>query len=402
MRLSETLRIVLINILQNKIKVILTSLGIIVGAVTIVMVIAIGKGGEEEIRSQFSGLSAETIYVNLDYKKLGNNTKISSIPKITMDNMNEIMEESTTLSGIYLRANSQEQVMMNGKKDYSSVVGVTEQYSEVSNLRVAYGADITEFDVEDSAYVAVIGDIVASKNFKSAEDAINNMIRIGNINYKIVGVLEKTGDALQGINPDESIFIPFSTASEYVFKGKEIMPPQVVALAGKLSLVDKAKAEIMSTLDYVLEDSSFYVLEDTGSRIEAATKSATTMKMLLISVATIVFVVGGIGIMNVLFVSVKERTKEIGILKALGSSKFEIMVQFLLESIIISVFGGTLGVLLSYCIMPIMKYTNIAVSPSIGGKVIALFFAILTGTVFGIYPAYKAAQLKPIEALNYE
>ena len=161
-------------------------------------------------------------------------------------------------------------------------------------------------------------------------------------------------------------------------------------------------AEIKDTLNYILEDGSVYELSDAGSRIEAATKSAKTMNLLLMSVATIVFVVGGIGIMNVLFVSVKERTKEIGILKALGSSKKDIMLQFLLESVIISLFGGIVGVLISNYLMPLMKYTDVPVSSSLSGKIIALAFALVTGTVFGLYPAYKAAQLKPIEALNYE
>ena len=126
------------------------------------------------------------------------------------------------------------------------------------------------------------------------------------------------------------------------------------------------------------------------------------MKLLLMSVATIVFIVGGIGIMNVLFVSVKERTKEIGILKALGSSKKDIMLQFLLESVIISVFGGLVGIVLSKYIMPLMKYTNIPITPSLNGEIMALLFAVVTGTIFGLYPAYKAAQLKPIESLSYE
>ncbi|WP_230311896.1 ABC transporter permease [Turicibacter sanguinis] len=126
------------------------------------------------------------------------------------------------------------------------------------------------------------------------------------------------------------------------------------------------------------------------------------MNMLLIAMATIVFIVGGIGIMNVLFLSIKERTKEIGILKALGSSKEEILLQFLFESVIISTFGGIMGVLLSYLLMPLMKYTNTPVSPSIEGQIIAIIFAMITGTLFGLYPAYKASQLKPIEALSYE
>ncbi len=399
MRFSEILRIVYTNIMKTKAKVLLTSLGIIVGAATIVMVIAIGRGGEEEVMSQFSGLSAETIYVNPNFA-LGAETDMDNIPKLTIENMKQILEESTTLSSIYLRGNSYKETTINGKKEQLSVVGVTESYSEVSNLKIEYGEDITDIDVEDGTNAVVIGSELASKYFMKPEDAIGSEIRIENRTYFIIGVLQRTGDGMQGISPDDSIFVPFSTAAAFIFD--QGITPQIVALAKDISLVEKGMAEIKDTLNYILEDGSVYELSDAGSRIEAATKSAKTMNLLLMSVATIVFVVGGIGIMNVLFVSVKERTKEIGILKALGSSKKDIMLQFLLESVIISLFGGIVGVLISNYLMPLMKYTDVPVSSSLSGKIIALAFALVTGTVFGLYPAYKAAQLKPIEALNYE
>ena len=399
MRFSEILRIVYTNIMKTKAKVLLTSLGIIVGAATIVMVIAIGKGGEEEVMSQFSGLSAETIYINPNYA-LGANIDIENMPRLTTNHMNQIMEESTTLSAIYLRGNTYEKAIINGKEEQVPIVGVTEEYSKVSNLQIEYGEDISSIDVEDVTNVAVIGEGIASKYFMKAEDAIGSEIKIKNRSYVIIGVLKRTGDGMQGLNSDESIFIPYSTANKFILNSNTI--PEMVGLSKDLSLVKKSMFEIKDTLSFVLEDGSLYEITDAGSRIEAATKSAKTMKLLLIAVATIVFIVGGIGIMNVLFVSVKERTKEIGILKALGSSKRDIMMQFLLESVIISLFGGIVGILVSNYTMPLMKYTDIPVSPSLEGKVIALIFAIVTGTVFGLYPAYKAAQLKPIEALNYE
>jgi putative ABC transport system permease protein len=397
MRLAETLKIVFINIIQNKFKVILTSLGIIVGAATIVMVIAIGKGGEEEVRAQFSGLSAETIYVNPDYS-LSANLDLKKIPKLTIENMNQIMEESTTLTGIYLRADNYKDTIINKQKGSSQVVAVTEEYSKVSKLNIVYGSDITDLDVEDGTNVVVIGDLIAKKYFMGAEDAVGNTIKVGDGKYKIIGVLERKGDGIQGLNADETIFMPYSTAEKNILD--ENTMPEIVAMAGKVSLVEKAMKEIKSTLNYVLDDGSVYILEDAGSRIEAATKSARTMNMLLISVATIVFIVGGIGIMNVLFLSVKERTKEIGILKALGSTKGDIMMLFLLESVIISIFAGIVGVAVSYYLIPLMSYTDIPVYPSVEGQVISLTFAVLTGTIFGLYPAYKASELKPIEALN--
>lgn len=399
MKLLEMLRIVMINILQNKVKVMLTSIGIIVGSVTIVMVIAIGRGGEEEVKAQFSGLSAETVYVNLDYMKIGNKD-FSEIPKLTQDLMEQMMDESQTLKGIYLRGDAYSEVTLNGKTEYISVTGVTEEYSLVSNLETAYGENISEFDVEEMTSVAVIGEGIAKKYYPNVEEAIGSTIRIGDKAFTIIGILERKGDGLQGLSADDTIFIPFTTAEQSILN--EYTMPQIVALSKDLSTVKFSMKEMKSTLNYVLDDGSYYTLEDAGSRIEAATQSAGTMNMLLIAMATIVFIVGGIGIMNVLFLSIKERTKEIGILKALGSSKEEILLQFLFESVIISTFGGIMGVLLSYLLMPLMKYTNTPVSPSIEGQIIAIIFAMITGTLFGLYPAYKASQLKPIEALSYE
>ena len=399
MKLLQMLRIVMINILQNKVKVMLTSIGIIVGSVTIVMVIAIGRGGEEEVKAQFSGLSAETVYVNLDYMKIGNKD-FSEIPKLTQDLMEQMMDESQTLKGIYLRGDAYSEVTLNGKTEYISVTGVTEEYSLVSNLETAYGENISEFDVEEMTSVAVIGEGIAKKYYPNVEEAIGSTIRIGDKAFTIIGILERKGDGLQGLSADDTIFVPFTTAEQSILN--EYTMPQIVALSKDLSTVKFSMKEMKSTLNYVLDDGSYYTLEDAGSRIEAATQSAGTMNMLLIAMATIVFIVGGIGIMNVLFLSIKERTKEIGILKALGSSKEEILLQFLFESVIISTFGGIMGVLLSYLLMPLMKYTNTPVSPSIEGQIIAIIFAMITGTLFGLYPAYKASQLKPIEALSYE
>ena len=399
MKLLEMLRIVMINILQNKVKVMLTSIGIIVGSVTIVMVIAIGRGGEEEVKAQFSGLSAETVYVNLDYMKIGNKD-FSEIPKLTQDLMEQMMDESQTLKGIYLRGDAYSEVTLNGKTEYISVTGVTEGYSLVSNLETAYGENISEFDVEEMTSVAVIGEGIAKKYYPNVEEAIGSTIRIGDKAFTIIGILERKGDGLQGLSADDTIFIPFTTAEQSILN--EYTMPQIVALSKDLSTVKFSMKEMKSTLNYVLDDGSYYTLEDAGSRIEAATQSAGTMNMLLIAMATIVFIVGGIGIMNVLFLSIKERTKEIGILKALGSSKEEILLQFLFELVIISMFGAIMGVLLSYLLMPLMKYTNTPVSPSIEGQIIAIIFAMITGTLFGLYPAYKASQLKPIEALSYE
>lgn len=398
MRLSEILRMIGVNLIQNKSKVLLTSLGIIIGTLTIIMVIAIGRGGEEQIARQYTNMSAETVYVNVSF---GQNMNMSSVPRLKPEHIDTILDENPYLKGMYLRCTTSQEAVIGREKKHVNLAGVTGGYGEISNLLVEAGADFSDADLEEGSRVVILGADIAKENFGSAEDAVGATIRIGNYSYEVIGVLQKKSEGLQGLSPDVTVFLPYLTAQEDgVFNDYSF--PQAVGLAQNTKVIEKAKARMKSTLDYLLEDSTMYNVEDAGSRIDAALESARTMKMLLISVAAIVFLVGGIGIMNVLFVSVKERTREIGILKAIGTSKHDILLQFLLESMGIGLFGGIIGVLLSYGAMPLMKLTDIAVVPSIGGKVAALIFAVSTSAIFGFYPAYKASVLKPIDALNYE
>lgn len=368
MRLSETLRMIGVNLAQNKSKVLLTSLGIVIGTLTIILVIAIGRGGEEQIARQYSNMSAETVYVNVSF---GQDMDIAAIPRLEPEHMATILEENPYLKGIYLRRTSSQEAYIGREKKTLNLVGVTGGYGEISSLPMDAGADFSDADLEEGTRVAVLGADIAKENFGSAEDALGESIRIGDRSYEVIGVLEKKSEGLQGLSPDVTVFLPYLTAQEDgLFQDYSL--PQAVGLALNTGVIDKAKARLRSTLDYLLDDITMYNIEDAGSRIDAALESARTMKMLLISVAAIVFLVGGIGIMNVLFVSVKERTREIGILKAIGAAKRDILLQFLLESMGIGLFGGIVGVLLGYAAMPIMRLTSIAVVPSVGGQAAAL------------------------------
>lgn len=400
MRFSEILNITFINLIQNKFKVILTSLGIIVGTVTIITVIAIGKGGEEEVKKQFAGLSAGSVFINIDYTKP--DLDFNKLPILDEEKMKIIKEDSNSVSSVALNVSGNSQVEILGKDEVEPVIGITNDYQGINNFVVKFGEELSVDHDEFEKKVILLGINIAEKYFKDEESSIGRSIKIKGKSYEVVGVLERKGDGMQGVSPDQSIFIPYSTAYKYVYNKKNSIP-QGVVLINDIDKVTEGILSIKSSLEYIFDDEAEkFAVEDAGSRMEAASASAKTMNLLLMSVASIVFIVGGIGIMNVLFVSVKERTQEIGILKALGSSKKDIMTQFLLESVLISSFGGVFGIILSYLIIPLTNYLGVAVVFQPSGKVIALLFAIITGTVFGFYPAYKASQLRPVEALSYE
>lgn len=392
MRPLELLRLVMVNIVQNKFKVISTSLGVIVGAITIVLVIAIGQGGEKEAAKEYSGLSADTVYVNLNYQNLG--AENPEIEELTPEILDCMRDENPYLLGMYLRASEFREMNLGKKKENVSVSGVTEDWETISGLKYQQGEGFWE---ERSA---VIGGGLYEKHYVGT-NPIGKKIKIGNYRYTISGVLKKSSDGLQGLNADDTVFISYEALKEESQNDEAILY-QAVGKATDLKSVKPAMAGLKNTLDYYLENSSMYMVEDAGSRIDAATKSARTMKLLLISVAAIVFVVGGIGIMNVLFVTVKDRTREIGVLMALGSTQGSILVQFLMESVLIGVFSGTAGVCISFFALELMKKSEIPIYPSLQGFVAAFLFSVLTSAVFGFYPAYKASTLHPVDALNYE
>ncbi len=449
MKLIEILRLVWINIMENKAKMMLTSLGIIVGAATIVLVIAIGRGGQADVEDQFKNLNAGAIDV-----VVGDGVDMDAMmaagggmpPGGVMPNFGNMGGSSQRSSGSSRRQDAMPGGMMPGMmgggamgngvsldtedvEDISSLVpnigevtilqsaetevfggsleeaqqftvaGVLANYKDVSNLSLMYGRFIEDSDNENKEYVCVLGYSAAEQIFEYAAYAYGDYVEIEEKNYEVIGVLSTMGAVSSGISPDTAVYVPYETAGKSIFGNSAEL--KITAVASDIDKVDQVMSDIETVLSENHAGGSFDVT-DAGGAMEAATASANTLSLLLFAVATIVFIVGGIGIMNVLFVSVKERTGEIGLLKAIGCSKSTILLEFLLEAGILSIIGGVIGVGLSFAIMPLVELFGVRMDPTLGGAVLALFFAVITGTLFGFYPAWKAAQLVPIEALNQE
>ena len=499
MKPSELLRLVWINITQNKFKTIMTSIGIIVGAATIVMVIAIGKGGQEDVADQFKNLNAGAIDISYDGgdKNRGGNQSSDdssdsgmmmpsgsgapsgssssggsgasggpsggftgggdssdggpsggftgggdssdggpsggpgggnvgdggSMPgdmggffgggsdmedrmnqeNITLDE-DDVDDIETFVSGIsaatisYTTRSTVDGGDLDEAQTYS-IAGVKDNYAAISNLSLAVGDFITESDDENKEKVCVLGASIAEEIFGSAIDAYGSVIYIDDRSYVVNGVLSSMGTVASGISPDDSVFIPYATGVKYLV-GTNVSPT-ITVIAEDVSNVSGVTEEITEVLATSYPNAEF-TFEDAGSKMEAASASNEILTMLLMAMAAIVFVVGGIGIMNVLFVSVKERTNEIGILKAIGCSQRNILFEFLAEAAAISLIGGVLGIVASLLVTPVAQYLGVRVELTPAAFLIALLFALITGTLFGFYPAYKASKLVPVEALGAE
>lgn len=449
MRFSEIFHLVWMNIAENKSKVLLTSLGVIVGAATIVLVIAIGHGGEVDVQEQFKTLNVGAIEVSVSTSAdmadafagmmpgnfggaqrsgntggnsarrttaaqgggfsafagamggFGGSTVTQKGVTLTTTDVDDIMSFVPDLTSASIITSGTGKVLTDSLDDETdeTIVGCLPEYQGISNLEMLQGDFITQDDQDTKAKVAVVGYNLAKTLFGSAYAAYGDVMTIEGKTYDVVGVLNSMGTVSSGISPDDSIYLPYATAQKFVLGSTA--KPTITAVATDVKQVQTVMDNIKAVLTENYPKGQF-TLKDAGSEMEAATTSANTLSMLLIAVAIIVFIVGGIGIMNVLFVSVKERTQEIGILKALGCSKREILLEFLVEANLIGTFGGIVGVAAGFALVPAVRLTGMTVEPLAVGGVLALAFAIITGTVFGFYPAYKAAQLMPIEALSQE
>ncbi len=403
MSLTEIFRSIFINIRENKTKVFLTTLGIIVGSITIVLVMAIGQGSQAAVEEQFQRLNVGTLQITPSFGRDFRRGGGGNTTKLSVETMETIAEEVPYLKNIAIMINGSADVVYEDNSSSFSVMGASPDIQEINNLELEYGEFITNEHNLDKERVAVLGSDVADLLFnEDRASAIGEKIIIKGKRYEVIGVIKGIGESTtRGFNQDEGIIVPYQVAESYI-TGRNNRP-QISALVGAINDIEVAIEKTTAVLQEIYEDESEgFMIIDAGSRIESAKASARTMTLMLMSMATIVLIVGGIGIMNVLFVSVKERTKEIGILKAIGARKRDILLIFLFEAIIISALGGIIGIIGSIFIVPIVSYFDVRIIPTMFGYTLAFGFSVVVGTFFGYYPASRAAALKPIDALNYE
>ena len=400
-----TFRIALRALARNKLRSFLTMLGIIIGVGAVIAMVAIGEGAKATIRSQIASLGTNVLIILPGTTTQGGvRAGFGSVNTLTDGDAKAIREEIRSISFVSPVLRRGEQVVAGNLNWGTFVQGVAPEFQQIREWQVAEGRFLHDGDVENDAKVAVLGETVV-RNLFGNDDPLESVIRIRNIPFRVVGVLAAKGQSSQGADQDDIVMIPYTSMQKRLMRITNVQT--IIASAVTADRVQEAQEQITLLLRQRHriqpdreDDFSIRNLSDIA---EAASSSARVMAILLGAVASISLLVGGIGIMNIMLVSVTERTREIGIRMAVGARSRDIMLQFLVEAVVMAATGGCIGILLGIGSSEVLKFWAqwpTLVSPTI--VAIAFLFSGAVGVFFGFYPAQKAANLDPIDALRYE
>jgi putative ABC transport system permease protein len=405
MNLSSLLKIALKALQINKMRAFLTMLGIIIGVASVIAMLAIGEGSKESIKSQISSMGSNMITIRPGAGMQGGvRMDVSSMQTLTIKDLEAIQKKGTLVENTSPVVNGNGHAIKGSKNWPTSIYGVTPDYLKVRVLNVQDGTMFTDENVKASAKVAVIGKTIVENLFAADENPIGATIRFNKIPFKVIGVLSEKGENTFGQDQDDVILAPYTAVQKRVLA---ITYLQSIATSSKSE--DKAP-EAVEEVSKILRENHKLVNTDDDFNvfsqqelISMFSSTSEMMTVLLVAIAGISLLIGGIGIMNIMYVSVKERTREIGLRMAVGGTGKDILMQFLTEAIIISITGGIIGVTLGLVsTVFIANVLNWPTSVTLFSILISFAVCAITGIFFGWYPARKAAALDPINALRYE
>ena len=406
MNVTNLLKIALRALANNKLRAFLTMLGIIIGVASVITMLAIGQGSKKSIQTQIAEMGSNMIMIHPGAEMRGGvRQDPSAMQTLKLDDFKSLQDETNFLSAVSPNVSSSGQ-LINGANNYpSSVTGVSPEYLEIRQLSIENGTMFTNADIQSSAKVCVIGKTIVDNLFPDGSDPIGKVIRFNKIPFKVVGVLKSKGYNSMGMDQDDVVLAPYTTVMKRLLAVTYLQG--IFASALTEDMTDNATEEITAILrkNHKLkesDDDDFTIRsqQELSTMLNSTTDLMTT---LLACIAGISLVVGGIGIMNIMYVSVTERTREIGLRMSVGARGIDILSQFLIEAILISITGGIIGILIGIGASFAVK--NIAHWPIyIQSWSVLLSFAVctITGVFFGWYPAQKASNLDPIDAIRYE
>jgi putative ABC transport system permease protein len=407
MNTLATFKLALRALARNKMRSILTMLGIIIGVGAVIAMVGIGQGASASIQSQISQLGNNMLYVSAGSSNAGGMRGGSgSGTTLTVEDIEAIELEAPSVAAASPQVRASGQLVF-GNQNWaasSGILGVSEKFPEIRDWQVGTGEFFTAADVRYAARVAVIGKTVADNLF-AGMDPIGQTLRIRNLPFRVIGVLAPKGQNQVGQDQDDTVIIPYTAAMKKLLSTTRVSMAMVSAVSADATSSAERQIKDLLRQRHRLSpnEEDDFTVRNLSDIAEAANASSTIMTNLLASIAGVSLLVGGIGIMNIMLVSVTERTREIGIRMAIGARSKVIRRQFLIESMTISLVGGIIGVVLGVAAsIGISSTLNWPTLVSPASIVVSVIFSVLVGVLFGYYPARKAAALDPIDALRYE
>src|SRR5262245_30398383 len=408
MLIGEIIAVALSALRANKLRSLLTMLGIVIGVGAVIAVVALGSGAQQAVKDRIAALGTTLLTVNPGQQRGGGGgiAIAGGQQRLTIDDAKAVDERATTLLAVQPEMRSQQQLVFGNKNANTQVIGTTPNYLEVRKYKMNIGRMFTAADNEGKQRVVVLGSaVVDNLGITSPEALLNENVRIRGTQFTVIGVMSPKGSANAFMNPDDQVLVPINTA-RFKVNGSDRLA-SISALAESEEKIPDAMADIQRVLrrqHRIRQGAPDDFQIRNQSDILATTQETTeVMTYLLSGIAAVSLLVGGIGIMNIMLVSVTERTREIGIRKALGATKFNILLQFLIEAVVLCVLGGMIGIGLGAGGAAVMSKTaGWSTQVSSTAIVIAFAFSAFVGVAFGVWPARRAATLDPIIALRYE
>jgi putative ABC transport system permease protein len=407
MNLLMIIRVAFRALVRNKMRAALTMLGIIIGVSAVIAMVSIGQGAQQSVQNQIAGIGTNLLFVSAGAQNVGGvrtGPGDTGTNTLTVEDLDAIKREVPSVSMVTPAINTRSQLIFGSQNWNTQIQGVSEQYPEIRKWTVQDGSFFTDADVRTAARVIIVGQTIADNLFPGT-DAVGQTVRVKDLPFRVVGVMARKGQDQQGRDQDDTAFAPYTTVQKKILGSPRVQIAYVSAISQDATYTAQMQIGELLRQRHKLGpgDADDFSVRNMTDIAEAANETNSIMTILLASIASVSLLVGGIGIMNIMLVSVTERTREIGIRMAIGARSSAVRTQFLIESVVLSLTGGLIGILLglavSLLIPSLLGWPTLVSMAAVIGSVI---FSAAVGIFFGYYPARKAAALDPIDALRYE